>query len=173
MRRRSSHALLAALLASGALISAGNTVVAQEADCARAMWAIPIETVELPEGWTWSSLTVQMDGGWSGSIEKRKPDSEITSEFGDDSYDIYFDVECNADPQAFLDARSRSREAWPDRYSDIDGLEVGDESMAFEYADGVALDWAHGAVYGIVYGHDAADQSAVEEFALALDALLP
>ncbi len=173
MRLRSTHAVLASLLVTGTLASAGSVAVAQEADCARALWALPIENVELPEGWTWSSLTVRMDGGWGGSIEMPKPESEITSDFDDKTYDIYFDVECNADPRAFMDARSRSREPWPEKYSDIDAIEVGDQSMAFEYAQGVALDWAHGTAYGTVYANDTADLTAVEDFALALDALLP
>jgi hypothetical protein len=173
MRRRSSHALLAVLLVSGTLATAGDMATAQEADCARALWAVPIETVEMPDGWVWSSLTVQMDGGWSGSIGKPKADSQIASDFDDKTDDIYFDVECNADPQAFMEARSRARAAWPDRYSDIDAIEVGDLSMAFGYADGIAVDWAHGAVYGIVYGDDAVDPTAVRDFAQALDGLLP
>ncbi len=174
MRLRSTHAVLASLLVTGTLASAGSVAVAQEADCARALWALPIENVVLPEGWTWSSLTVRMDGGWGGSIEMPKPESEITSEYDDKTYDIYFDVECNADPRAFIDARRRSREAWPDKYRDTDATEVGDQSMAFEYADGsTALDWANGTVYGTVYGDDSADSSVVEDFALALDAFLP
>lgn len=173
MRRRWSHVPVAALLVSGTLASAGGVAAAQETDCARALWAAPIETVEMPEGWTWSSLTVQMDGGWSGSIGKPRAASESASDFDDKTDDIYFDVECNADPQAFMEARSRARAAWPERYSDIDAIEVGDLSMAFGYEDGIAVDWAHGTVYGIVYGDDAVDPTEVRDFALALDRLLP
>ena len=173
MRRHSGHAFLAALLVAGALASAGGIAAAQEPECARAMWAVPIETVELPDGWTWSSLTAQMDGGWSGSIEQGRPDAEVTSDLEDKTDDIYFDLECNPDPQAFLDARSRVRSVWPDRYGDVDAVDVGDQSVAFEYANGIGLDWAHGTIYGTVYGADSADPAAVEDLALALDALLP
>jgi hypothetical protein len=174
MRLRSTHALLASLLVTGTLASAGGVAAAQEGDCARALWAVPIEAVELPEGWTWSSLTVRMDGGWGGSIEMPKPESEITSDYDDKTDDIYFDVECIADPQAFLDARRRSREVWPDKYRDIDVAGVGDQSVAFGYPEGgTVLDWANGMIYGTVHGDEAVDASAVEDFALALDALLP
>ena len=173
MRRRSGQAALAALLVAGALASAGGIAAAQEPECARAMWAVPIETVELPDGWTWSSLTAQMDGGWSGSIEKGSADSEATSDIEDMTDDIYFDLECNPDPQAFMDARSRVRSVWPDRYGDVEAVEVGDQSVAFEYANGIGLDWAHGMVYGTVYGADSADLATIEDVALALDAVLP
>ncbi len=178
MRRRSGQAFLSALLVAGALGSAGGIAAAQEAtaqepECARAMWAMPIETVELPDGWAWSSLTAQMDGGWSGSIEKGLPDSEGTSDFEDKTDDIYFDLECNPDPQAFMEARSRVRSVWPDRYGDVEAVEVGDQSVAFEYANGIGLDWAHGMVYGTVYGADSAGAAAIEDLALALDAVLP
>lgn len=174
MRLRSTHAVLASLLVTGTLAATGGVAAAQEADCARALWALPIESVELPEGWTWSSLTVQMDGGWGGSIEMPKPESDVASDYDDKTYDIYFDVECNADPQAFIDARTRSREIWPDKYRDIEAVQVGDQSVAFGYPEGgTILDWANGTVYGTVYGDDAAESSAVEALALALDALLP
>ncbi len=64
--------------------------------------------------------------------------------------------------------------SWPDKYRDIDAIQVGDQSVAFGYPEGdIVLDWANGTVYGTVSGHDTADSSAVEDFALALDALLP
>ena len=173
MRRRSGQAVLAASLVAGALASTGGIAVAQESECASAMWAVPVETVALPDGWTWSSLTAQMDGGWSGSIEKGPADADVTSGLEDMTDDIYFDLECNPDPQAFMDARSRARSVWPDRYGEVDTVEVGDQSIAFEYANGIGLDWAHGMVYGTVYGADSADPSAIEDLALALDALLP
>ena len=174
MRLRSTHAVLASLIVTGTLAATGGVAAAQEADCARALWAVPIESVELPEGWTWSSLTVRMDGGWGGSIEMPKPDSEIASEYDDKTYDLYFDVECIADPGAFMDARRRAREIGLVEYRDIEAVQVGDLSVAFGYPEGgMVLDWANGTVYGTVYGDDDAESSAVEEFALALDALLP
>jgi hypothetical protein len=173
MRRRLRHTLLAVVVL-GALASTGGAATAQDADCARALWAVPIETLELPEGWTWSSLTALPDGGWSGSIETPKPDSEVASGFDDATDDIYFAVECTPDPGAFIEARSRARDMWPDAYRDISTIEVGDSSLALQSSDGsTGLDWANGTVYGTIHANDDADWSAVEDFALALDALLP
>jgi hypothetical protein len=157
------------------LAAGGGPATAQAADCARALWAVPIETLDLPEGWSLSDLSPSPTGGWRGSLEMLVPEADADDEVATADR-ISIALACIPDSRVWMDVDARARALFPDRYRDIGAVEVGDLSTAFrdtERDTGSVLQWANNMVVGTVSAEDTVDWSTVEDVALALDALLP
>ena len=156
-------------------------VQAQAEDCGPALREAPIETVQLPEGWEWDALLLEAQGmpGWF--IATQDPSAGSASVV----------IRCTDDAARLLARRDEvdrvvgvpSRHAIPIGSGDpeIDGtiatevVPIGDESRATHDAlwDFTTLEWRHGAIVGEIRASGGLDFADVEEFALALDTLLP
>ena len=124
MRVYRRPALVAGLVLMVALVAGGGPATAQDADCARSLWATPIETLDLPEGWSWNYL-YPSDAGWEGYIEFRRPEED---QFGFFDH-IHLGLKCRPDPQAAMDAGVRARSLFPD-FQDLDAVQVGEGLIA-------------------------------------------
>jgi hypothetical protein len=175
MRPYRRPALLAGLVLTLALVAGGGPATAQDVDCARAVWALPIESLDLPEGWSLSELSPSPTGGWQGSLEIQSVEGDTEDEVATTDR-ISFALACIPDSRVWMDVDARARALFPDRYRVIGAVEVGDLSTAFrdtERNGGSALRWANDMVVGTVSADHAVDWSTVEDVALELDAILP
>ena len=173
--------LLAVSLSVGLLASMAVPVHAQTGVCGSALRDAPMETVPLPEGWQWDALLLESSGmpGWA--LLTQDPTSGSA----------YALIYCSGDAaQLFArrDAVDRavgvpSRHAIPIGSGDpeVDGriatevVLIGDESRATHDAVGdfTTLQWRNGDIVGEIRASGGLDFADVEEFALALDTLLP
>jgi hypothetical protein len=176
MRSRLPPMLLAGLFTSVAFAGGAGPVTAQDTvDCARAVWALPVETLEVPEGWAWNGVTPLSSGGLYGSLTETRVAVGAT----DTVPVVSFRVTCVPDATAYLDSVQRLQESGLDAENSLVSVApIGDRVVArrteAEYASRVTIEWAHGAdVLTSVMADAEVDGMAVEDFARSLDAMLP
>lgn len=170
MRISAATSVLATLLAGSMALSGSSVALAQDPACLQPVYAIPIESVDLPDGWTWDSL-LPTEFGWRGS--HHSPTTEYLS----------FSIQCMADAAGFLAAKSRTFAIDEPEARISSVVPVGDEVLAYSYEwEGYDAEtmyksnyitWRNDSVVAQVYGDEDADWSELEDLALAIDALLP
>jgi hypothetical protein len=168
--------LLAGLFTSLVFAGAAGPVAAQDTvDCARAVWAMPVETLEVPEGWAWNGVAPLSSGGVYGSLTETRVEVGAT----DTVPVVSFRVTCVPDADAYLDSVERMQASGLDADNRVVSVPpIGDRVVAWrteaEYANRVTLEWAHGGdVLASVVADAEVDWTTVEDFARSLDAMLP
>jgi hypothetical protein len=176
MRSRLRPMLLAGLFTSIAFAAGAGPVSAQDTvDCARAAWAMPVETLEVPEGWAWNGVTPMSSGGVYGSLTETQVEVGAT----DTVPVVSFRVTCVPDAMAYLDSVQRLQESGLDAENSVVSVApIGDRVVAWrteaEYAGRMTIEWAHGGDLLTSVTADAeVDWTTVEDFARSLDAMLP
>ncbi len=174
------HALHAFTIATMLLAGTATGVLAQPEGCGTALRQAPIETVQLPGGWEWESLWLESQGMpfWFFSIQ----DPSAGSASGT--------ISCTDDAAGLFSRRDEvdrmvgapSRHAIPIGSGDpeVDAavatevVLIGDASRATHDAlwDYTTLQWRHADFLGEIRAAGGLDFADVEDFALALDALL-
>ena len=164
-------ALLAGVLAAG---SAG-VASANVDECVAQLRDVPLETLELPSGFAWNSLTWAKYGvaRWEGSIVDREESGVALDVILTCSYDAAADMARSGEIASFL--------GWETR---LDVTLIGDESLALRDDDPdntffgglMSIEWRDGAIIGVVNdrrGADYQDFGMLEQLAQDVDALLP
>ena len=176
MRSRLRPMLLAGLFTSAAFAGGAGPVTAQDTvECARAVWAMPVETLEVPQGWAWNGVTPLSSGGVYGSLTESQVEVVAT----DTVPVVSFRVTCVPDANAYLDSVERMQESGLNAENSLVSVApIGDRVVAWrteaEYASRVTIEWAHGAdVLASVMADAEVDWTTVEDFARSLDAMLP
>lgn len=172
--------LFAVSLSVGLLASMAVPVHGQTGVCGSALRDAPMETVQLPEGWQWDALQLEPSGmpGWALFIQDPTSGS------------AYAQIYCSEDTARLFARRDEvdrlvgvpSRHAIPIGSGDpeIDAtvatevVLIGDESRATHDAMGdfTTLQWRNGDIVGEIRASGGLDFADVEDFALALAALL-
>lgn len=158
--------LIAVPLATGT----ANSTRAQD-DCHDTLWSVPVETLNMPDGWDLLSATPQPQGWWN--VEMTGPDGASVSA----------QLFCIVGITAFAEAMDRTGDLQGTRALAV--VEVGDqtwasretpESTAF-FSGMTEITWVNGSILGVVSDYSSEDEAAdwedMEDIALALDSLLP
>jgi hypothetical protein len=143
MRSRLRPMLLAGLFTSVAFAGEAGPVTAQDAvACTRAVWAMPVETLEVPEGWAWNDgVTPLPSGGVYGSLTETQVEVGAT----DTVSVVSLRVTCVPDANAYLDSVERMQESGLDAETSIvSAAPISDRVVAWrteaEYANRMTMD---------------------------------
>ena len=172
---RRSRPVVAALLA-GALAAGSTGVASADFDeCVAQLRDVPLETLELPSGFAWNSLTWAKYGAarWEGSIIDREDSGVALDVVLTCSYDAAADMARSGEIASFL--------GWETR---LDVTLIGDESLALRddnpentfFGGVMSIEWRNGAIIGVVSdrrGADDQDVGMLEQLAQDVDARLP
>lgn len=164
---RGRSIMAAAILAITGVLPGAPAVLSQGPDgCEAVLLSLPIETLQVPDGWAWTALRP----AWSGTL------AAVTAS-GDGSATIDLVLACDPDAAATF-ARAAEVRAALGLEEVLAAAPVGEESVAVRTIDGegatrVRIDWHDGPIVASVSAADGpetlTDLSAV---ALAVDALL-
>ena len=142
--------------------------------CIESLWQAPLESLGLPAEWAILHALVETDGSILLIL-----DGPVVGTFEPSGEEIRASasvlVACMPDPRGYIERRARFDAI--DGRRTIDLLTVGDWSRATERpsdpsegrptAVNVEIEWAHGAIYGVVASLQSVDTGAVDRQALA------
>ena len=159
MRRTISVIAMATATVCGSTIS----VSAHNVECDQRLRAAPVETVAVPTGWDWDRLEWNALGIWAGSLGDADEDSfEYANLF----------AQCSDDATATMARQREVRDAVGD-VETITVVPIGDETNAYREGGLSYIVWRKGDVMASMVLSEGADYGAIEEFASAVNELLP
>jgi hypothetical protein len=158
--RRLRQAAAAGCVAALILVIAGPAG-GHDVACEGRLRDTPVETAPLPEGWQWDFFTLERYGA---------PSFQAAIDAG--GFAVNLELACVSDPEGLFVRLEDLREVAGN--SKIGVEPVGDESTAArEFEDFPTLRWRHDDIVGTLRAYDEVDLGAMEDFAQAVDALLP
>lgn len=148
-------------LAAGMSVSTAGMAIGHDQACEILLRDSPIESARLPEGWKWDYFTLEQHGA---------PSFQVAIDA--DGFAVSLELSCVSDPEGLLQRLEDLRIAADN--DKIGVVIIGDESHASrEFKDFPTIRWRHGDIVGLLRAAEDVDYGAMEEFALAVDALLP
>jgi hypothetical protein len=147
------------LIAGGAGDTAG-----QDAACIDQLREVPLETLKLPDGYTWGYLEwTDVFGTWNSVVEPRGR-----------GY-LNLRIHCSSDAAATM-TRDQELRDFDGSYETLEVVAIGDESAAYRFDDGaVGITWRTGDFLGSIIGqrsNNERDLAVQEQLAQDADALL-
>lgn len=154
------------VLLAGALIAGGSgATTGHDAACIDQLREVPLEILELPDGYTWGYLEwTDVFGTWNSLVEPRGR-----------GY-LAIRIHCSSDAAATM-TRDQELRDFDGSYETLDVVAIGDESAAYRRDDGsVEITWRTGDFLGTIIGQRNSkerDFAVQEQLAQDADALLP
>lgn len=154
------QAVAAACIGALCLLVAGPAS-GHDLACEGRLREVPVETAPLPDGWQWDFFTLERYGAPS-----------FQAAIDADGFAVNLELACVSDPEGLFVRLEELREVAGNAKIGVEP--VGDASTAArEFEDFPTIRWRHHDIVGTLRACDEVDFGAMEDFAHAVDALLP
>jgi hypothetical protein len=161
MRAITPRSAIAIFVVMGLSLVTAGPASAHEDACELRLREAPLETVELPDGWSWDFFTLERHGA---------PSFEASIDAA--GFAVNLELSCVSDPEGlFIRLEELRQIADNDK---IGVVEIGDEALAArEFSDFPTIRWRHEDIVGQLRASDGVDYGDLEVFAQRVDRLLP